>query len=339
MSKLDMGRLLPHRLTAFLIVGVALVFGLLIARQLILSRGLPHSQFAEKKLRVLTYATFMGNGGPGPRLVQQFKARHQCEVEVVTVSDAGLLLEREKLASVGQPFDVVLGLDQLMLKGAAGHWRSLNIAVPGFEANEFFVPYDWSPLTFIYRRGEIDPPRSVNELSDARFKGRIALEDPRTSSPGAQFVAWLSAVAPPDFLAQLSPSVQSVASSWALAYGLFMKKQVDLVWSYVTSLAYHWEVEHQPQFQAASFKEGHPVQIEYAGVPATCGECALAEDFVRGLLDLEAQQMIMEKNFMFPVIKAVTVGTVYERLPELKTISTSTLTPHILNVWDQAFKH
>lgn len=115
------------RLTVFLILAVALIFGLLFARQAYLSKDLPRAQFEQKKIRLLTYSTFMGASGPGGDLVAAFKARTGQDVEVVTAGDAGLLLERLKIAEAGVPFDVVIGLDQLMLGEAERQfqWKEL----------------------------------------------------------------------------------------------------------------------------------------------------------------------------------------------------------------------
>ncbi len=72
------------RLTVLLILGVALVFGLLFGRQAYLSKDLPRAQFAMKNLRVLTYSTFSGAAGPLGDLILGFKLKCNCKVDVVT---------------------------------------------------------------------------------------------------------------------------------------------------------------------------------------------------------------------------------------------------------------
>ena len=305
-----------------------LVFALLFARQVYLGKFIPRTQFAEKKLQILTYSTFVSSSGPGGEIFQRFKREHACDIEVQTVSDAGLLLERLRLS----PFDVVIGLDQLMLNKAQvqTHWQALE-------------PFDWSPLTFIYRKdGGIEPPATFDDLLRPNLHGQIAIEDPRTSSPGMDFVAWvheLKGAQSANFFAQLKPNVQAVAPSWTFAYGLFEKREVGFVLSYLTSLAYHWGVQHDRNFQAVAFPQGHPVQTEYAGVPEGCRECQLAQDFMAAMKTPWAQTLIMQKNFMLPVLKEVEQGTIFAELPELKTLSITHSSPEDLNDWDQNFKH
>src|SRR5262245_25306442 len=111
------------RLVVFLLLGVSAVFGLILTRQLILSRDLPHEAFRDKKVQLLTYSTFVSSNGPGAELIKEFHKGCGCKVEVTAVTDAGMLLERLKIGR----FDVVVGLDQLMLEDARKFaWHTLS---------------------------------------------------------------------------------------------------------------------------------------------------------------------------------------------------------------------
>ncbi len=336
------------RLAVFVILLVAVIAGLLFARQLYIFKDLPRVQMQPKKLRVLTYSTFVGSTGPGNEILRRFESENKCSIEVVTPGDAGLLLERLKLGEAGVPFDVVIGLDQLMLDEAVGRfdWKDQVFASSGRHPTlaEFthpkFVPIDWSPMSFVYRKDQGGPlPLSFSDLIKPEFKGQIALQDPRSSSPGLQFFHWVKALkgeSTVEFLHSLRPNVNSVSPNWALSYGLFKKDQVRFVFSYLTSLAYHWAREGDRTYQVLSFPEGHPVQVEYAGVPETCRECELGQRLIEELLKPWAQKIIMEKNFMLPVIKGLEEGSVFGELPNLKVIKTST--GKDLSDWDKAFK-
>lgn len=335
------------RLTVVILIGVALVFGLLFGRQAYLSRGLPRASMETKKMRLLTYASFVGSSGPGAELIRGFKKTCNCDVEVVSAGDAGLLLERLRLAEAGTPFDVVLGIDQLIMDEAAKQfkWREMFFGNSGRHpviseyVNKNFVPFDWSPLTFVYRKGDFPVPQNFGDLLDPVHKKQFALQDPRSSTPGLQFFHWVMAVkggGAKDFLMKFKDNVNSISPSWAFSYGLFKKEQTRFVFSYLTSLAFHWGVENQREYRVLSLEEGHPVQVEYVGVPASCRECELGEKFVEYILTPEAQKLIMEKNFMFPVINGLEEGTIFSQLPRLKVIRTGT--GKDLSVWDQVFK-
>jgi thiamine transport system substrate-binding protein len=119
---------------------------------------------------------------------------------------------------------------------------------------------------------------------------------------------------------------------------LFRKGQLRFVFSYVTSLAYHWGIDKDRSYKALSFEAGHPLQVELAAIPADCRECELARDLLRTLHAPWAQTLIMQKNFMFPVVKGLTEGTVFAQLPVLKTIGDAEADSN-LDEWDQIFSH
>lgn len=201
------------------------------------------------------------------------------------------------------------------------------------------MPYDWSPLSFVYRKSDEPVPQAFDELADPRFAKQFALQDPRSSTPGMQFYHWVKAVKGAQsqaFLKKFKPNVNSISPSWAFSYGLFKKEQTRFVFSYLTSLAFHWGVENNRDYRVLIFSEGHPVQVEFMAVPKSCRECALAEDFVRGLLTPEAQKIIMEKNFMLPVIDGLEEGTVFAELPVLKTVPTPA--DKDLSDWNKIFE-
>ncbi len=341
------GGSMRSRVVIFLVLGVSAVFGLLFMRELIRNKGLDREQFVEKKMRLLTYSTFVTATGPGPELIQKFQAACKCKVDVTTVSDAGILLERLKIGLGGAHFDVVVGLDQLMLDQARKDfaWRELDTEgtnwrpeIEAFAKSAEFVPLDWSPLTFVYRKSDLPVPEKFAELLEPQYRKQILLQDPRASSPGLQFYNWtrtLNGAKNPEFLKDLKANVQSISPSWAFAYGQFKKEQGRFVFSYLTSLAFHWGTENDRKYQVLSFPEGHPVQVEYVAVPAQCRQCELAVQFVDMLLQPENQRVIMQKNFMLPVLMGVEKDSIYSELPELKTIQIES--GKDLRDWDQVF--
>lgn len=336
------------KLVLLLTLIVALVVGVLFARQVLLSRGLPHDRFAEHTLRILTYSTFISADGPGTAIFNRFEVKHDCRIQVDSVADSGLLLARLKLAQKGVPYDVVIGLDPLLLEHAdpSLKWKSLNYGTEDWydEAVAFkdsrFQPLDWSPLTFIYRNDETKKiPKTFADLLRPEFSHAFALQDPRASSPGLQFLRWVKTLEGDqtvDWLKKFQPNVNSVSASWAFSYGLFKNEKTPFVFSYLTSLAYHWSREKNQHYRAVRFPEGHPVQVELAAIPDNCHECALANDLLEALRGTEAQKTLMEKNFMFPVVKGLEKGTVFSKLPHLKTLTLKS-DGNDLHDWDQVF--
>src|SRR5690606_28149989 len=79
------------------------------------------------------------------------------------------------------------------------------------------------------------------------------------------------------------------------------------------------------------FTEGHPLQIEFAGVPNNCWNCGLAKQFVRFLLQPEAQKILMAKNFMHPAVAGIEAGTIYSELPKVQHLPAETLNEFVQN--------
>jgi len=261
-------------------------------------------------LRVMTYSSFMNSWGPGPDIAKRFREQSGITVEFQDAGDAGLILEKLKLF----PVDAVVGLDGF----------SLDQARERFKWRGDFVAIDSAPLAFVYRAGEIVPPASLTDLADKRFEGAIALEDPRTSTPGLEFLLWVLESFGEErgfqFLASLKPNLHSVSPSWSSAYGAFTKKQAKLVLSYATSPIYHQVAEKDTGYRAALFAEGHPVQTEFAGIPSQCSRCSDAEKFISFLGTREIQTLIMNKNYMMPAMHEAAEGTPFAAIsmPDLK---------------------
>jgi thiamine transport system substrate-binding protein len=292
-------------------------------------------QQAKPVLRVFGYASFTGQWGPGPKLKEIFEKDCDCQVQYIEGSDSGVLLQRLKMEGEGLGADLLIGLDQFDLQKALSEqkWRELNIS--GLDAydevkptlqNSYFVPYDWGVIAFVTRKNEFStPPASLDDLLAPELKNKIALEDPRTSSPGMQFLYWVIHEKGEEegfkYIQKMMDQAHSFSPSWATAYGLFTKKQAKMVLSYVTSPVFHQVEEKSNDFVALQFKEPHPLQFEFVGIPEFCRNCELAERFVNLMLSGPGQKLIMEKNYMFPIVKNVKEGTPFGNLPAFKAIN------------------
>ena len=302
------------------LVIVAVAFTLLLAAMLTFyvwgGRSAPTD---ERVVRVLAYSSFISAWGPGPEIAKRFEAKTGIQVRLQDGEDAGLLLRKLELF----PSDVVVGLDQFALAEArrARKWKKIGTSGIPFSHDDFMA-FDWAPVAFIYRRGEISPPTSLDDLLDPRFKNAIALPDPRTSSPGLQFFLWVlneKGVSKGfEFLEKLKPNIHTIGPSWSAAYGVFQDKQAKLALSYSTSPVYHSVNEKDESYAAAEFSSGHPIQIEYAGIPENCVSCDFAQQFVAFLAEPEIQRLIMEKNYMLPVAEDVVQSTPFALVPNLK---------------------
>ena len=284
------------------------------------SRSFFETDKSENVVRVLAYSSFTSSWGPGPEIVKMFEAaKPGVKVVLLQAEDAGLLLAKMR----SFPADVVLGFDQLGrgLAIKSEKWRAHGINGSRFSDAKFLA-FDWAPLGFIYREGEIKPPKDFDDLLDLRFEGRIALQDPRSSSPGFQFLNWLVVSMGEEkafeYLRQLKPNVHSMSGSWSQAYGIFTRGLAKVTFGYQTSILYHRLSEKDERYRFVKFpateSSRQPVQVEFAAIPEACGRCDLAAEFMRFLIEPDVQSVIMNKNWMLPVTASAAKGTPFEPL-------------------------
>ncbi|MDR6103603.1 thiamine transport system substrate-binding protein [Agrobacterium larrymoorei] len=286
-----------------------LLSGLVAASFLLPSLGAAQDK---KVLTVYTYESFVSEWGPGPKVKAAFEKTCDCTVNFVGVADGVALLNRLKLEGVGSKADVVVGLDTNLIAEAkaTGLFEPSGIdasaaKVPGGFKDDVFVPYDYGHFAVVYDTQTLkNPPKSLRELVEGDPSQKIAIQDPRTSTPGLGLLLWVKSVygdKAPEAWAKLKDRVLTVTPGWSESYGLFTKGEVPMVLSYTTSPAYHMVAEHSERYQAASFEEGHYIQIEVAGLLKNAPEKELGKRFLSFILTPGFQDAIPENNWMMPV--------------------------------------
>nr|WP_219821082.1 thiamine ABC transporter substrate binding subunit [Oceanisphaera arctica] len=264
-------------------------------------------------LTIYTYSSFASDWGPGPAIKQAFEAECVCQLELVALDDGVSILNRLRLEGRNTKADIVLGLDNNLLQAAkdtsllAEHGQSLDgITVPGGWTDTTFVPYDYGYFAFIYDADKLkQPPQSFAELLE-RPELTLLYQDPRTSTPGQGLMLWVQKLygdETPAVWQNLAKRTVSVTKGWSESYGMFLKGEADLVLSYTTSPAYHIEAEQKTQYQAASFEEGHYLQVEVAAIVSNSKEPELARQFMQFMVSPGFQQHIPAGNWMYPVIE------------------------------------
>ena len=288
------------------------------------------------EIYVYTYSSFASPTGAGNDLKKLFKDETGCDVHFENIGDARALVQRlrsELKIKKNVNADVVLGLDQFSIKEVYQllEWKNISfseemklskrLTEAGLSKKDIipfnaFIPYNWSPFTFIYRQhtGK-NIFKTPQDILTSNMK--YSLMDPRSSSPGFQFLIWIIHEFGEKTLHQFIQKAYLITPSWTTAYGLFTKGQTHAAFSYLTSLAYHWIEENNTEFQIMNFNLGHPYQIEFAGAVANSPRLETAMQFLKFLHQKEVQRLIMKKNYMFPIIQSVEEGTAFEKLPKL----------------------
>jgi thiamine transport system substrate-binding protein len=337
------------------IVFVILVFGALFAFYYNHSDQVKNIE--DKKIHVYASSSFIAKWGPGPLLKEAFEKQNIFKVEFVEISDMSMAIQKINFENESSVADVVLGIDQFDVTRVANKikWRDIerssgikfveNLGPAAVEKT--FVPYDWAPMSFVVRKNIKYTVSSLKDLLAPELKLKIALQDPRTSSPGLQFLAWVFETKSGDeaikYLKAMSKQAHSFSPSWSASYGLFTNNQADLVFSYVTSPVYHSVEDKDDQYLSIETSEPLPIQVEFAGIPANCKNCEAAEMFINFLLTPEAQKIIMSKNYMLPVVDHVKEATAFDAIKVYKTLPIkfhdSTKLEKWINTWTEIRKN
>jgi len=264
---------------------------------------------------IWTYDSFVSEWGPGSEVSKAFGEKTGIKIEWESWGDAGLLLSR--LISEGEKADadIILGIDQNMAgpaldSGLLEEYRPKGAELISgdliLDPSSRLTPMDYSFFAIVYNSLLLDsPPQNLEELTSPKYSLSLILIDPRTSSVGLGFFAWVKEVYGPlwkDYWRRLEPSILTIAESWSSAYGLFTRGEAPMVLSYTTSPAYHLEYENTEQFKAAIFSDGHPQQIEAAGLLKAARNKENAKAFLDFMLTPQFQGIIPLTNWMYPVM-------------------------------------
>ena len=306
-----------------------------------------------QSLVIYTYDSFNSDWGPGPKIEKAFENICGCDLKFVTAGDGAALLAKLRLEGNKTKADVVVGLDTNLLQAAkdAGlfspHKLNISLDLPIVWKDDTFMPFDWGYFSFVFdKRKTTNIPKSFEDLANSDLK--IAIQDPRSSTPGLGLVLWIEKLYDVDsktFWRQLADNVVTVTPGWSEAYGLFVEGEVDGVLSYTTSPAYHKVVENDNTKVAAIFNEGHLMQIEVGAILEKSEKKQLAADFLAFMTSSEAQLIIPTTNWMYPVKQPDTElpAAFKEGLSEIEPIyldpnTASSLKESAIEVWKRELR-
>jgi thiamine transport system substrate-binding protein len=292
-------------------------------------------------LTVWTYDSFVSEWGPAPQLAKLFETQTGTKVEFVSKGDGGALLASVLSAGKKLDADLVIGLDDNQLQRALDSKLFAKVEPAQIselkpeliiDATHRLLPFDYGNFAFIWdSQSKIKTPASLEDLVKPEYGKQIILMDPRTSTPGLGFLAWTQAVykeAWKDYWKRLAPSVLAMTPGWDTGYGLFTKGEAPLVISYSTSPAYHKSYENSERYKTLVFAEGHPAQIELAGVVSKSGHRKQAEAFLGFLLSKGAQGILPETQWMYPANSSAALPDSFSVVPSgIHTIATKLFDP------------
>lgn len=243
-------------------------------------------------------------------------------VDVRRLGDAGSMVNQLVLTRDSPLGDVVFGIDntfasRALEEGILEEYES-GQAGPEIEA---LAPDDSGRLTAVdysdvcvnvdkewFAESGLPEPRTLEDLTDPRYRDLLVVEDPSSSSPGLAFLlATIGAFGEDgweDYWADLRENGVKVAAGWSDAYYVdFSGPSSDgtrpLVVSYASSPPYE-VAEGSSEAPTAALLETCFRQVEYAGVLAGTQNREGARELVDFLLSETFQNDIPEQMFVYP---------------------------------------
>jgi thiamine transport system substrate-binding protein len=272
---------------------------------------------------LLAYDSFVLSKGT----LESFTAKTGIAVSVVTQGDAGELVNSAILTKDDPESGVMWGVDSTFLTRAIDEkiftpyaspaLGDLDPALTGLVPGNEVTPVDFGDVCVNYdkaalaKRG-VEPPKTLEDLVDPKYKGMLVVQGPATSSPGLAFLlATISRFGDKgwkQYWTKLKANDVKVVSGWTEAYETWFsagtgKGDRPLVVSYGSSPSA--AVLFGPDPKASEAPTGVVAdtcfrQVEFAGILNGTKGQAEAQELLDFLLSPTVQEDMQLNMFVYP---------------------------------------
>lgn len=260
---------------------------------------------------------------------QIFEQIFKCTIEFTKFSSASEMLAEVVSQKDSINVDVVLGVDNTIFYNVlrdsvflAYEPQNLKYVDKNliFDNTYHVIPVYYGQLAFIYNSYAIEKaPVTFGEMQDGKFKKKIILMHPESSSLGRGMLLWSVAAFGENgyshFWRSVKENIFSIADNYDDAYNMFLAGQAPLVIGYSTSPVYHSRKENSPKYKSTIPSEGSFNLITGAGIVKNTDKQKLAKHFIEFLLSDNFQSFIPDNMWMYPVNNKVNTGSNYKLLP------------------------
>ncbi len=278
--------------------------------------------FSGQTLTLITHDSF----SISEETIASFEAQYDVSVELLPTGDALASLNRAILTKGNPEGDLLFGVDNAFF--VRGLREDLFVAYESpelanvderfiFDDSGHITPIDYGYVLFNYQKSALaeaglEPPTRLEDLTGEAWRGRVAVEDPNTSSPGIQlmlativyfgedgWVDWWRAMRANDLI---------ISPGWSEAYYTRFSQYGGDAWlvnSYGTSPPAEVIFAEEPLDEAPTGNVIIPnasyLQIEGVGILRNSDNVALAEKFIDFMLSQRFQEDIPLNMFVYPV--------------------------------------
>lgn len=255
-------------------------------------------------------------------------------VRVLPSGDAGSMVNQAILTKDNPVADVLFGIDNTFLSRALAEDLFIPYESAGLDAvdpelildpQHRVTPIDFGDVCLNYDKEafgpDLPPPQTLADLTDARYRGMLVVEDPASSSPGLAFLLATIAAFPDDaaytwtdYWADLRDNDVRVEAGWEAAYyGSFSGGSAEgdrpLVVSYASSPPAEviFADPRPDEAPTGVITDGCFRQIEFAGILAGTDAEEAAGEFIDFMLSTTFQNEVPLNMFVFPANRQATL--------------------------------
>jgi thiamine transport system substrate-binding protein len=277
------------------------------------------TQKEKETLVIYSYDSFVSYGLPDATN-ELFEEKYNCKIEYRTFGGVGNTLNRLIIEKNNPQADVFVGLNMNNLQKALDNdlfvsYKPKNYSVIPrqyiIDKNWHITPFDGpNSLAIIYDSKNLkNPPQSFSDLLKPEYRGKLILEDPRTSSPGMGFLLWTIAIFGENgfigYWEKLKPTIFHIYPNWDSAFTAFTKGEAPMMISYNADPAYFYNDNKSTRYKAIVPREGGWLQLEFAGVVKDSKHEKLAKEYIDFMLSKDFQKEIPLHQWTFPIDKSI----------------------------------
>lgn len=259
-----------------------------------------------------------------------FEQESGLTLRILQGGDANEMLNRALLTAGDPQGDVVFGMDDSVLSRALEEdllepYRSdelEHVAAPYAAPDDHVTPIDHGEVCLNVDRAwfadrGLAPPRTLDELTEPRYRNLLVVENPATSSPGLSFllatVARFGADGWETFWRELRANGVRAVDGWEEAYTQEFSGAAGstgrrpIVVSYATSPAAEVIFSSKPldASPTAAVEDGCYRQVEYAGILRGAANENGARRLIDFMLSERFQADVPGSMFVYPVREGV----------------------------------
>lgn len=272
-----------------------------------------------RALTVITHDSFALDDA----VLEKFTKGAGYDVTFVAPGDAGALVNQLILTKDSPLGDVVYGVDNTFAgraldEGVFAPYSSPDLPVDAgvekIEDGDALTPIDRGDVCINadrewFAKNKLEIPKTLNDLTKPRYKDKLVVTNPASSSPGLAFLLATVAEYGPEgwqgYWAKLKDNGVKVVDGWETAYtvdfsGSAGKGTKPLVLSYSSSPAAEVP-EGESESSTVALLDTCYRQVEYAGVLTGAKNPEGAQAFIDFLLSDAVQADIPSQMYVYPI--------------------------------------